>query len=588
MSWHVTREMGVRYASPRNSASTALQYPILAERGADGSTLIVDKLGIEKSLPFWMEYRTLRVAPDGRVLYDSHAHGIQDGYGCLTPDGGIALLRVSKWEVLLLSREGLPIRTLSLAALAKQPPMLIAATDHESLLVAFVDRLFEVEIVEIGLDGRLLWYLPASGHRFGCPASLQRLPNGNLLIADEFCSTATEIDRNGAIVWQFGKDRDPAKRPDRLSNPHFVQRLPDGQRLIADTRNHRVLTVRDSRIAETIDPRETELCCPTSVTQLNNGHFLVCDAGNGRVLELDANRHVAWQFGDSTIERHWFSFPRSAECSGPETYLVADTANDRVVQVRDAEIRVWPTPGAAQLFWPRCARLTPAGSLLVADGRNSRVVELSVTGEVLNELGQLNLEGGLFLSDPHDVQLLPDGTLLLVDASLDLVAQVRWTGQVLWSAGRGIGPDLRDPHSAQRLDDGSILICDTGNSRILRLDRSGRVVDDRQMLRCGSVCYRFNRPRYAEITADGSWLIVDTGNNRILGADPQGESAWQLSHLPDSRIRWLNQPRWARLINSDELLVTDHLHHRVLHLRRAQASLLDKEGEQIRIQVIQE
>jgi hypothetical protein len=32
--------------------------------------------------------------------------------------------------------------------------------------VAFVDRLFEVEIVEIGLDGRLLWYLPASGYRF--------------------------------------------------------------------------------------------------------------------------------------------------------------------------------------------------------------------------------------------------------------------------------------------------------------------------------------------------------------------------------------------------------------------------------------
>ena len=125
---------------------------------------------------------------------------------------------MSKWEVLLLSREGHLIRTLCLAAFAKQPPMLIAATDHDSLLVAFVDRLFEVEIVEIGLDGQLLWYLPASGHRFGWPASLQRLPNDNLPVADEFCSIAAEIDRDGVIVGQFGKEKDPAKRPDRLSN----------------------------------------------------------------------------------------------------------------------------------------------------------------------------------------------------------------------------------------------------------------------------------------------------------------------------------------------------------------------------------
>jgi len=569
MSWRVTRELGVDYATPRKSAVPTLHYPIVAERGSDGSTLIVDKRGTEKALPFWLEYRTLRVASDGRVVYDSHSQGIHDGYGCLTRDGGIALLRVSKWEVQLLSSDGAPIRTLGLAALAKQPPMLVAATDRDSLLVAFVDRLFEVEIVEIGLDGQLLWHLPASGHRFGCPASLQRLPNGNLLIADEFCSTATELDRNGSVVWQFGKEKDSAKRLDRLSNPHSVQSLPDGQRLIADTRNHRVLSVRDGQAAEAIHPRDDELCCPTSVAQLDGGKLLVCDAGNGRVLELDADRRVAWQFGDSKVERHWFSFPRSVEHLAPDSYLVADTANDRVLEVRQTETRVWPTPGAAQLFWPRCARVTPAGSLLVADGRNSRVVELSASGQLLNELRQLDLEGGLALRDPHDVQLLADGTLLLVDASLDLVAVVRWTGQVLWSAGRGSGPNLIDPHSAQRLDDGSILICDTGNSRVLRLDHSARVVHDLRMLRCGPACYRFNRPRYAEVVGNGGWLIVDTGNNRVLGADADGEHAWELSQLPDSPIRWLNQPRWARLIDQNELLVTDHLHHRVLHLRRA-------------------
>ncbi len=568
MTWQVIRELGVRYRPGRECAGPALKYPIVAERGTDGSTLIVDKLSLEKALPFSFEFRTLRVASDGRVVFDSHALGIHDGYGCLTCDGGIALLRVSRWELLLFSPEGRPLRTLGLAALAKQPPMLVAATDRDSLLIAFVDRLFEVEIVEIGFDGQLLWHLPASGHRFGCPSSLQRLPSGNLLVADEFCSTATEIDRQGTVVRQFGKGKDPAKRPDRLSNPHAVRQLPDGRRLIADTRNHRVLVVGEAGAVETIEPRGTELCCPTSAMPLRDGGWLLCDAGNGRVLELDAGGRVVWQFGDAGIERHAFSFPRSVESTGRDAYLVADTANDRVVQVHDGRMQVWPMPGTAQLFWPRCARLTAAGSLLVADGRNSRVVELSPSGIVLNELRGIELEGGLALHDPHDVRLLADGTLLLADAGLDLAVIVRWSGEVLWSAGRGSGPDLRDPHSAQRLGDGSMLICDTGHSRILRLDAGARIVVDRQMLRCGPARYRFNRPRHAEIGADGSWLVVDTGNNRILGADREGESAWELSQLPDSPIRWLNQPRWACLIHPHELLVTDHLHHRVLHLQR--------------------
>lgn len=567
--WRVVQELGITYASEGRDTATELKYPILAERAPDGSTLIVDKLGIEKSLPFWMEYRTLRIAHDGRVLYDSRAQGITDGYGCLMRDGGIALLRTSTWEVELLSPDGTRVRTLSIAAVAKQPPILIASTDRDSLLVAFVDRLFEVEIAEIGLDGELRWHLPASGHRFGCPGSLQRLPNGNLLITDEFCSIATEIDRAGSVVWQFGKEKDPSRRTDRLSNPHFACALPDGLHLMADTRNHRLLAVRGSAAAEEIVPRDTELCCPTSVTPLELGRLLVCDAGNARVIELDAQRRPVWQFGDGGVERRAFSFPRSVERSDAHGYLVADTANDRVVELRGDEVRVWPTPGTAQLFWPRCARLTPTGTLLVADGRNSRVVELSTTGEVLNELRHVALEGGLPLRDPHDVQQLADGSLLLADASLDLVAVVRWSAEVLWSAGRGSGVKLNDPHSAQLLRDGSILVCDTGHSRVLRLDRSGQVIEQRRMLRNGPVCYRFNRPRYAELTDDGSWLVVDTGNNRVLGADPDGEHAWELSRLPDSPIGWINQPRWARQVAPDELLVTDHLHHRVLHLQRS-------------------
>lgn len=570
MRWQIVRELGVHYAPPAAPPAVALEYPLLAERAADGSTLIVDKIGTDKALPFWLEYRTLRVARDGHVLYDSHAHGIRDGYGCLLGDGSIALLRIARWELDLLSPAGRCVRTVSLAALSKRPPMLVSATDRATLLLAFVDRLFEVELYEIDLDGALLWHLPAGAYRFGCPSSLQRLPNDHLLVADEFCSTATEIDRRGAVVAQFGKAKDPSSRLDRLSNPHTAWQQADGERLIADTRNHRVLSVRDGVAALAVQPRDTSLTCPTSATRVAGGGLLVCDAGHRRVIELDGDGRIAWQFGDAGIQGHALSFPRSAEATADGGCLVADTAHDRVVVLRGAGCEAWPTPGPAQPFWPRCARLTAAGSLLVADGRNSRVIEVAPDGRLLHELRAVALEGGLSLSDPHDARLLADGTLLVTDASIDLVAIVRWSGEVLWAAGRGHGPDLKDPHSAQPLANGSMLVCDTGNSRVLRLDARAAVIEERETLACGPVRYRFHRPRYAEIGA-GGWLVVDTGNNRILGADGHGEQAWELARLPESPTTWINQPRWAQWLGGDELLVTDHLHHRVLHLRRAKA-----------------
>lgn len=567
MRWQIVRELGVQYTPPGAPSPVTLEYPVLAERAADGSTLIVDKVGTDKALPFWLEYRTLRVARDGRVLFDSRALGADDAFGCLMRDGGCALLRIARWEVQLLSPAGDCRRTLSLAAISKRPPMLIASTERDTLLLAFVDRLFEVELYEIDLDGALLWHLPAGAYRFGCPSSLQRLPNDHLLVADEFCSTATEIDRRGAVVTQFGKAKDPSRRLDRLSNPHFTWQAADGERLVADTRNHRVLSVRDGSAHVAVEPRDTSLTCPTSAVRVDGGRLLVCDAGHRRVVELDADGRVAWQFGDEGIGEHALSFPRSVEMTPDGGCLIADTANDRVVVQRGAQTHVWPTLGAAQLFWPRCARITPAGTLLVADGRNSRVVEVSPDGQLLNELRAVELEGGLSLSDPHDARLLADGTVLVTDASIDLVAIVRWSGAVRWAAGRGHGPALKDPHSAQPLADGSMLICDTGNSRVVRVDAQSRVVDERETLSCGPVRYRFNRPRYAEIGA-GGWLVVDTGNNRILGADAAGESAWELARLPASPTPWINQPRWAHWLGDSELLVTDHLHHRVLHLRR--------------------
>jgi hypothetical protein len=74
------------------------------------------------------------------------------------------------------------------------------------------------------------------------------------------------------------------------------------------------------------------------------------------------------------------------------------------------------------------------------------------------------------------------------------------------------------------------------------------------------------------VAGDGVLLIADSDNNRILASTLEGEYLWVLSSIPDSRLSSLDQPRWVHAISTNELVVSDHRHHRILHLRRTNVS----------------
>ena len=122
--------------------------------------------------------------------------------------------------------------------------------------------------------------------------------------------------------------------------------------------------------------------------------------------------------------------------------------------------------------------MLPSGSLLIADARNRRVVEVSADGEVLNQLTHIDLDGRRELQDPHDVRMLADGRLLITDSSQDLVVVTDWSGRVFQAVGGKGAEVLKDPHSAQGLEDGGIIITDTGHSRIVVADSSGAVTHE--------------------------------------------------------------------------------------------------------------
>ena len=573
IGWSVVEELGIEYGPQADKAdSRQLVSPVYAAQASDGTVLIVDEVCAEKPIPFRLEYRTIRVDAKGQIVHDKMLQGIGDGYGCLAGGNSMAILQPTKWQLLLVSRQGAVTDSFDLTTFSKHMPKTVSWTDQDTFLIVFHDRSKCLDIVEIDRHGRMLWYLPTGAGYLGMPASVQLLPTNTFLVADAFWHTILEIDRDGNIVWQFGIAGEPAKTLDRVSGATCVRELAEGQRLICDTRNHRLLLVSADGSTKEVGPREAQLSDPTYADFNQNGNLLICDSGNARVIEVDDQQRIVWEYGSSIRSRRLFSFPRSVEVNAAGQYLIADTANDRIVKATPGSEPEKLACAKTGLFWPRCVRWLASGSLLIADARSGRIIEFGQDGHIVNQLSEIKWNGLKKLEDPHDVRMLPSGHLLITDSPQDAVFDVDWSGNVQWVIGGDGSVDLSDPHSAQQLEDGRIVICDTGNHRVLFIDERGACVDSIETIDGGAFVLKMNRPRYLEVIADGTMVIVDTGNNRVLGATTTGQLIWQISDIPDSPLPRMYQPRWATLVNRDEVVISDHLHHRVVHLRRNRAS----------------
>ncbi len=573
MSWSVVQELGIEYAPRMNAQeSRPLQFPVYAAKASDGSYLIVDEVCAEKPIPFRMEYRTIRVDPSGQVVFDTTEQGIEDGYGCLIEGDSVAILRRTKWELFIVSPRGTVTDCINLTKFSKYLPRIVSWTDQQTFLILFLDRSGRLDIVEIDRQGRLLWYLPSCADYLGVPASVQRLPSNTLLLADAFWSVILEADRAGNIVWQFGKSGNPGKSPACVSGPTCVRALADGRRLISDTRNHRLLSVAVDGTSLEVGPGEGKLSDPTYADTNRDGHLLICDSGNARVIELDNEQRIVWQYGSPIRTERRLSFPRSVEITASGEYLIADTANDRVVSATSDCAAEQSASQEVELFWPRCVRSSPTGSLIIADGRNGRIVELSKSGQILNEIFEIKWNGLQKLEDPHDVRTLPNGHLLITDSPRNFVFEVDWSGQVHRVIGDDESVSLDDPHAAQQLNDGRFVICDTGHHRILFVDQRGKFLDSFETVHGDEFVLRMKQPKYLEVNHDGTMVVVDTGNNRVLASTTDGQLIWEISEISGSPLPHLHQPRWATMVNRDELLISDHFHHRVVHLRRHQHS----------------
>ena len=74
---------------------------------------------------------------------------------------------------------------------------------------------------------------------------------------------------------------------------------------------------------------------------------------------------------------------------GTPTFLVGDSENDRVVEYKKGSsgwVRSWTAGTSTTLSWPRDADRLPNGNTLIADSQNNRAIEVAPSGEVVWEV----------------------------------------------------------------------------------------------------------------------------------------------------------------------------------------------------------
>ncbi len=294
-------------------------------------------------------------------------------------------------------------------------PVLVADEDNNRL-------------VEISPAGQVLWLFPrpgdlASGQTFELPDDAFFSPDGTQIIAtqeENFAVTLIDVATH-KIVWRYGEPGVHGSGPNRLWNPDDAMVLPNGDVVIADIMNCRVIIVAKGEHTVARSYGQAGSCyhnpplrfgSPNGAFPLQNGNWLVTEINGDWVTEIAPGGTVVWSTHPPGV-----AYPSDTNEIGPNSYLTVDYSSPGQVVIFDrsgrATWRYQPT-GAAALNHPSLAVGLPNGDVLLNDDANHRVIvvdprtnqvvwQYGVTGQPGSTLGLLNNPDGVDLAPPYSL-----------------------------------------------------------------------------------------------------------------------------------------------------------------------------------------
>jgi hypothetical protein len=306
---------------------------------------------------------------------------------------------------------------------------------------------------------------------------------GNILIADQFNNRVLEVDpQTHNIIWSFG-DGSSTAGPTSVVAPNDFQRIR-GRNLVAGTGappgseptcpngcpDNRVMLI-DQGGAIIWQYGQTgvagsgfdQLNTPVQNTYLPNGDILITDQGNQRVIEVTPSKQIVWQQGQTGVAGAMFNQlnnPNSAELLDNGNILIADESNNRVIEVNRNHRIVWHYggPKSTNLNAAAFASRLPSGNTLITDSNNNRILEITPAGQVAWTYVTNTRKGSVANPLPTRAVRLKTGNTLISDQFNMQVIEVDPSGNVVFSqgqigvAGNGFN-ELNAPYDAKVVGD---------------------------------------------------------------------------------------------------------------------------------------
>jgi len=241
---------------------------------------------------------------------------------------------------------------------------------------------------------------------------------GNILISDQFNNRVIEIDKRGEIIWSFGNGLNDltetsiigvndAQRIGKSTlmagtgiPPNVLPSIPAGvvdNRVIIVSERKKILwqygqfgltgsgvNLLNTPVQCTYVPKNHKHYRHHSIDfeleHLFDGTILITDQGNNRIIEVNDEKDIIWEFPNSP---NILSSPNSAEKLENNNVLIADENNNRAIEVSQSGniLKIFNAKGT--LGTCAFASRLENGHTLLTDGSNNRIVEVDVDDNIV-------------------------------------------------------------------------------------------------------------------------------------------------------------------------------------------------------------
>lgn len=285
------------------------------------------------------------------------------------------------------------------------------------------------------------------------------------------------------------------------------------------------------------------------------GPIIIADKKNNRLVVVSPLGQVLWQWpqpGDLAAGQT-FLIPDDVFFSPDGTQIIATEEDQFVITQIDIATRkiVWRygTPGTHgsgpnQLWNPDDAMMLPDGTVIAADIKNCRLVDLSASSPgplwTLGKPGVCAHNPPAGFGSPNGVFPLANGHFLVTEINGSWVDEIDRTGHVYATTHL---PAVTYPSDSSQYKPGQYLTVGyTNPGQAVIFDASGKAL---WRWNPSSGDGKLDHPSLAEGLPNGDIMLNDDFNHRVIVIDPaQNKIVWQYGHTGVAGVEpgYLNNP----------------------------------------------